>query len=73
MPGSLKRIYEGLNAVRVKVEVENSEGLQITIFNEDVDDPAALDQLRRVLDMALWLERDIKRYWEAVEKRRKEG
>ena len=73
LAGSLKCIYGGLNAVRVKVEAENSEGLQITVFDEDVDDPAALDQLKQVVETALSLERAVKRYWEAVEKRRKEG
>ena len=58
---------EGLNAVRVKVEIENSEGLQVTVFDEIVDNEVAVEKLKLVLDMASRLEHDVKRYWEALQ------
>ena len=59
--------------MRVRVEIENSEGQQVTVFDEIVDNAEALDRLKRVVEAALSLERDIKRYWEATEKQGKEG
>ena len=55
--------------MKVTVTIANSEGAEVTIFNETVQNDEELRQAFQVLEQALWLSRGLNRFIELVGKR----
>ena len=55
--------------MKVTVSIANSEGMEITIFNETVESDEEMRQAFQVLEDALWLSRRLSQFIELVGKR----
>jgi len=53
--------------LRVHVDVETSQGVEVCVFNEDVTTAAQIDLLKTILNLALALEQHIRIYVEKME------
>ena len=55
--------------MKVTVSIANSEGMEIVVFNETVQNDEELHQTFMVLEKTLWLSRQLSRFIELVGKR----
>ena len=55
--------------MRVKITIENSEGMEVTIFDENVERLGEFGELLRLLRRTLLLDEDLRRFIEVLSKR----